>query len=46
MFLGVIGQLNIGVLELGNFTHTNSRIIDSVYEPHYGCLIDGFLSPI
>lgn len=46
MFLGVVGQLSIGVLELGNFMHTNSRIIDSVYESHYGCLIDGFLGLI
>jgi len=44
--LSVIGQLSIGVFELGNFMHTNSRIIDSVYELHYGCLIDGFLGPI
>jgi hypothetical protein len=34
MFLGVVGQLSMGVLELGNFMHTNSRIIDSVYESH------------
>jgi uncharacterized membrane protein len=46
MFLGVVGKLSIGVLELGNFMHTNSRIIDGVYESHHGCLIDGFLGLI